>query len=265
NYQLSIMNRRCVILYCGWVLVLLVFLRVVLGAAEESSTSATIPQPGERMTQTIEGVEFAFRWCPSGIFYYPNDGTLVKFRVEGFWMSETEVTQAQWKAIMGNNPAHFKSDETRPVEQVNWYDANQFCEKMSELMQCEATLPNGLQWLYAYCAGKPFSTEEKNLSAKAWFNKNSEGKTHPVGKLAPNGWGLYDMSGNVWEWCSECRNYNHRTIRPRSPEQKDTEALHFGGSWYGVSTRLDGEHWRAADWRIYDVGFRFCFVKEGGL
>lgn len=245
---------------------LLVFFQLVrIGAADELQTGEAVRLPGERMTKTIQGVEFAFRWCPSGIFSWPDGSTIVKFRVEGFWMSETEVTQKQWKAIMGGNPSHFNSDENRPVEQVNWYDANRFCQKMGELMKAEAALPSGLQWLYANCAGNPFSAEEKNIHSKVWFNKNSEGKTQPAGKLVPNEWGLCDMYGNVWEWCSECRNYNHRTIRPGSPEQKDTEALHFGGSWYGPSAELDGEHWRAADWRIYDVGFRFCIMEEGSF
>lgn len=247
-----------------WTLLLMLFLLIPKAAVGDSADGTAARPAGERKTEIISGVEFAFRWCPPGIFYYPNDGAIVKFRVPGFWMSETEVTQKQWKAVMGSNPAHFKSDENRPVDQVNWYDACQFCQKMSELMKQEATLPTGLQWLYANSAGKTFSAEEKNLLSKGWFRTNSEEKTHPVGTLAPNEWGLCDMCGNVWEWCFECRKYNHQVIHFGAAEQKDTEALHFGGSWYGTSASLEKENWRAADWRVYDVGFRFCFMEGEG-
>ena len=231
-------------------------------AARKTSASkkrTNRPKEGEELTRTIEGVEFTFRYCPAGIFPVPVGNRVVSYRVdEGFWMLATEVTQDQWKAIMGENPAHFKQDTTRPVDQVNWYDANRFCEKISEKLGAKASLPTALQWMYASCAGEPITMVLQDLMSKAWLKGNSDGKTHAVAQLKPNAWGLYDMYGNVWEWCAECRDSRKQPVLPGTPERKETSAMHCGGSWYGESPELGKETWRDANQKIFDVGFRFC-------
>lgn len=221
------------------------------------------PKAGEEWTQTIEDVKFTFRYCPAGIFLVPAGKQIARFRVdEGFWMLATEVTQEQWKVIMGNNPAHFKADTARPVEQVNWFDANRFCEKIGEKLGTKAFLPTALQWTWASCAGEPITMVHRDLLAKAWMKGNSDGKTHAAAQLTPNAWGLYDMYGNVWEWCAECRDSRKQPVLPGTPERKETSALHCGGSWYGESPELGKETWRDADQKIFDVGFRFCVSEK---
>ncbi|MEN9402507.1 MAG: hypothetical protein RL091_1210 [Verrucomicrobiota bacterium] len=135
----------------------------------------------------------------------------------GFWLGQTEVTQYQWKAVMGDNPsAH--DGESRPVEKVDWDMAMKFCAKLTERERAAGrlsndlafTLPTEAQWEYACRAGrtgldvkaiKRVLIDYTEINTMAWTGENGEGKTHPVGRRKPNAWGFYDMQGNVSEWC----------------------------------------------------------------
>ena len=154
---------------------------------------------GEMKVITLPGgVQMEMVWCPAGKFMMGSnngeederpvhDVTLTK----GFWMAKTEVTQAQWKSVMGNNPSRFQGDDL-PVECVSWEDCQEFCRKTG------LQLPTEAQWEYACRAGS-----SRPHAGTGWFSGNSEGKTHPVGQKQPNAWGLYDMHGNVSEWCAD--------------------------------------------------------------
>lgn len=136
---------------------------------------------------------------------------------KGFWMGRYEVTQMEYATVVGKNPSFFKGDLNRPVEQVNWNDAVNYCAQLTLREQaagripsgCRYRLPTEAEWEYA-CRGwtsTRFSYGEDpgytNLTAYSWHNLNSAATTHPVGQKLPNGWGLYDMHGNVWEWCQD--------------------------------------------------------------
>jgi formylglycine-generating enzyme required for sulfatase activity len=126
---------------------------------------------------------------------------------EAFYMGKYPVTQKQWKAVMGNNPSHFKGDD-RPVEYVSWYDVLGFVEKLNELEGTDKyRLPSEAEWEYACRAGTTtrysFGDSEAKLRKYGWYDGNSRRETHPVGKKKPNPWGLYDIHGNVWEWCQD--------------------------------------------------------------
>ena len=156
---------------------------------------------GEITTITLTGgVAMEMVWCPPGTFTMGGGDKKPQHQVtltKGFWMGKTEVTQAQWKSLMGYNLSSDEGDEL-PVTNVSWNDCQEFCKDTG------LQLPTEAQWEYACRAG---STDKYagtgNLDEMGWYSDNSGSKLHPVGTKHPNAWGLYDMHGNVSEWCSD--------------------------------------------------------------
>jgi formylglycine-generating enzyme required for sulfatase activity len=125
--------------------------------------------------------------------------------VSGFWIGKYAVTQGQWQKVMGNNPSGFKKGDNYPVETVSWNDAKEFIGKLNGMSGQTFRLPTEAEWEYAARSG---GKAEKfaggsDIDAVAWYSANSGKSTHPVGTKAPNGLGIYDMSGNVWQWCED--------------------------------------------------------------
>ena len=151
-----------------------------------------------------------------------------------FYMGKYQVTQQECEAIVSKNPSNFKG-KRNPVERVSWGDAVAFCGKVSEQIGAEVTLPTEAQWEYACRAGSEeawcFGSDKAQLDRYAWYDQNSGSKTHPVGEKKPNPWGLYDVHGNVWEWCLDgSRSYSSSIATdPRGP-QRAFRVLR-GGCW----------------------------------
>jgi formylglycine-generating enzyme required for sulfatase activity/membrane-associated protease RseP (regulator of RpoE activity) len=192
---------------------------------------------------------------------------------KGYWLGKTEVTQAQWEALMGNNPSSFRG-ANRPVEKVSWDDAMEFCRRLTKRERSagrlpedyEYTLPTEAQWEYACRAGTtgPYGGNG-NLNDMGWYNKNSGDTTHPVGQKQANAWGLYDMHGNVWEWCLDWyRDYPGGSVRdPRGPAS-GTYRINRGGSWYesasGCRSALRYGFYPGS--RNADLGFRLALAPQ---
>jgi formylglycine-generating enzyme required for sulfatase activity len=137
-----------------------------------------------------------------------DEGPLHKVKItKSFYLQTTEVTQAQWVAIMGNNPSYYTGDDNRPVDCVSWEDVKEFLKKLSEKKGKKYRLPTEAEWEYACRAGSTakycFSDSEGELVEYAWYVKNCGGETHLVGCKEPNKLGLYDMHGNVQEFCQD--------------------------------------------------------------
>lgn len=140
---------------------------------------------------------------------YETTGPEHRVRLDGYYICRHEVTQALWLSVMGENPSKFAGGDSLPVEQVSWTDATQFAALLSQQTGRRFRLPTEAEWEYAarggiHADGKPYpGCDRRGLDEAAWYCVNSGNHTHPVGRLAPNALGLYDMGGNVAEWCSD--------------------------------------------------------------
>jgi formylglycine-generating enzyme required for sulfatase activity len=167
-----------------------------------------------------------------------NETPVHEVRVNPFHLAKFPVTQGQWKQVMKTNPSLFKKSDRHPVEQVTWSDVEAFVNALTEMNrgQYKFRLPAEAEWEYAARSG---GKDQKfaggnDAAAVAWYEQNSNGSTQLVGKKAPNGVGLYDMSGNVWEWCRDVYNPNaYRNHAEENPvwTQAGPERVIRGGSW----------------------------------
>ncbi len=186
--------------------------------------------------------------------------------VNDFYMGKYEVTQGQWKAVMGNNPSYFKDcGDNCPVESVSWNDIQEFISKLNNKTGKNYKLPTEAEWEYAARSG---GKSEKysggnDIDSVAWYGSNSGNKTHPVGQKAANGLGLYDMSGNVWQWVQDWydgRYYNNSPRNnPAGPNSGQYRALR-GGSWFNVAggSRTANRISLNPDFRDNSYGFRLA-------
>ncbi len=251
----------------------------------------------------VGDVEYKMRWIPAGEFLMgspagegdndekPQHKVAIS---RGYWMMENEVTQGQWKAVMGSNPSYFSSyGDGCPVEKVSWHEAAAFANRLSKAqgleacfvcegegadVKCEGVgdkggeyivckgwrLPTEAEWEYAARAGT--STAHYGEVGKiAWYDGNSGSKTHPVGLKEGNNWGLHDMSGNVWEWVYDVWDSSAYSGRSNSTSTRDpvrignpSERVERGGSWIlnAWGTRSASRSRYTPTNRFSNLGFR---------
>ncbi len=241
-----------------------------------------------RETPGGESVVQNFRWIEPGAFRMGspddeperagNEGPRHPVTISrGFWLADTACTQALWQAVMGDNPSRFKDDPQQPVESVSWHVVQEFLRRLQDVLPgCQVDLPSEAEWEYACRAGTitPFSFGPQITPQQVHYAGNYpyaggvkgeyRGKTVAVKSLPANPWGLYEMHGNVWEWCKDGqRTYDEQAqIDPLGPvaEGNDKPRSVRGGSWYYYA------RWSRSAYRFAFppgdaddfLGFRFC-------
>ncbi len=216
---------------------------------EEAGDSAAAETPAEQLSAMV--------LIPGGVFQMGDDDEIDapvhEVELDAFYMDTHLVTQEMYESLMGSNPSRWKG-EKNPVEQLRWSDAVLFCNKRSErdgfkpcydpeTWACDFSadgyrLPTEAEWEYACRAGTTtpyfFGSSPAKIGEYAWYEKNSGGHPRPVGQKKPNPWGLYDIAGNVWEWCNDYYDVDYYTVSPRSnptgPAQGQNKVLR-GGAW----------------------------------
>ncbi len=270
-------------------LVLVVVLVIVLagrgGKPDEGKTPGTVnlPQLGNNSLDMrfalIQPGKFEMGSLESEAGHEPHEGPPHEVTItRPFYLGIHPVTQAQFQKVMGKNPSCFYNVEgggaDHPVETVTWDEAVEFCRKLSELEPEKAArrsyrLPTEAEWEYACRAGSGtaycFGNDPTLLGQYAWYKDNANSQTHPVGRLRPNAWGLYDMHGNVMEWCQDgyAEDYYKGSpkVDPPGPADKERKVLR-GGSWLMADRWCRSAH---RDWfdhtnRSYQVGFRVVLI-----
>jgi len=187
-----------------------------------------------------------------------------------FYFGRYLITQHQWETVMGKNPSHFRKSPEHPVESISWETAKEFCSRLTERCGMQVRLPSESEWEYVCRAGTkneffftsagPFSDEtsilletRRALREYAWFDENSRGKTHTVGGKKPNPWGIYDIIGNVWEWCEDvwCDTYenspNDGSAMTMASNRQPRRCLR-GGAWDMDAFRCRSTY-RSYEWK----------------
>jgi formylglycine-generating enzyme required for sulfatase activity len=251
-----------------------------------TAIAVTAAPPPERPVTLVDGTAFTFVEIPAGRFVMGSpDDEAGRAGDEGprrevalsraYWMGKYEVTQAQWQAVMKENPATFQDYATsavHPVEGVSWVDVQAYLARLNVRGVGRFRLPTEAEWEYAARAGStsrfPWGADDgfRELPQHAWFYSRAEGRSHPVGGKRPNSWGLYDLFGGVWEWCEDWYGpYPPGPASdPRGPAE-GTQRCIRGGSWFNEpeALRSANRHRHPSDSRQTNLGFRLVWEPPG--
>lgn len=252
--------------------------------------SASFDECGVKLTLSVKDVDISLRYIWPGRFLmgspetelgrYDNEVQHPVVLTRGYWLGEVPVVQALWEAVIGNNPSRFRSPD-RPVEQVSWHECQAFCEKLAALVPgLIPRLPTEAEWEYACRACTTTATYNGDiiivntgicavqLKDIAWYRDNSDEQTHPVGQKRVNLWGLYDMLGNVYEWCQDSIDeYEspYDTQEQCNPlSTTGTRRIHRGGSFDCSGSLLRSAYRESSklDYHSDLIGFRLAFNEK---
>ena len=232
--------------YRLWILGLVFVLwHVNVLRAQDSIVRVEVPGWGAMEMVYVEGGSFTMGSNDSRGVTNQYESTKPEHEVslQSYYIGRHEVTQGLWSAVMGENPSNFRGSERLPVERVNWMEAQEFCMLLSQMTGYRFRLPTEAEWEYAARGGVKrgdyafAGCSRKGLDSCAWYCVNSESRTHEVGTKAPNALGLYDMSGNVAEWCGDWMGeYEERgQADPAGPQSGDSRIVR-GGHYYSTSS-----------------------------
>lgn len=220
----------------------------------------------------FQGRKLTFRRISTGEFVIgsinglPIETPIQKITIKNtFYVMVTPVTQWLWVSVMKYNPSAFQGDDDLPLENVTWDEANEFCLRLSKLIEKKIRLLSEAEWEYVCRAGTKseyfFGNEWNLLNEYAWFDLNSMDKTHLVAKKRPNPWGLYDIVGNVWEWCSDVwhSDYQYLTSCPMTSAQ--SRRVLRGGAWNMDYFRCRSAYrsYESKDFSTSKIGFRVAY------
>ena len=255
---------------------------VTIAKGEPEQVKATLQEGSkDEETFTVNGVSFTMKLVEGGTFRmgatseqgsdaYVDETPVHSVTLSDYYMGETEVTQALWKAVMGNDPSNWKGNDL-PVETVSWNDCQEFIRKLNQKTGKSFRLPTEAEWEYAARGGK-MSYGRKYaggymISIVAWYRDNGDKQTHIVKTKSPNELGLYDMSGNVWEWCSDVYDdYGSGSLTNPNPQSTSKSYSHHvlrGGSWMSNARlcRVSRRDHYAPNNRDNRIGFRLCLPQ----
>ena len=246
------------------------------------SSISSISSSSQTRTEILPGgITLEMVKIPAGSFlmgdesFFDSEKPQHRVNLQEFYLGKYPVTQEQYQAVMSDNPSNFKgflkNTSTNPVEGVSWDDAQAFCQKLNDKTGKKYRLPSEAEWEYACRAGIQtryyFGDNEKKLGEYAWYEYNSGSKTHPVGQKKPNNWGLYDMSGNVWEWCEDGWHENYENAPTDGTAWNENHSVTNlrvlrGGSW-GDNPWLCRSACRCSDgYRFNYFGFRVVSPQD---
>jgi formylglycine-generating enzyme required for sulfatase activity len=268
--------------FMKWLLAILILAVVGCSAESDITTDFDVTNDFDVTTEgdvTTNSIGMKLKLIPAGTFMMGSEDTQEVHQVtltKPFLLGVYEVTQRQYERVMGVNPSEFKGlFGKKPVEWVSWEDAVEFCRKLSTLPSERAAgrvyrLPTEAEWEYACRAGTTttfsFGDDRSQVGDYAWFGENSEETTHPVGEKKPNAWGLYDMHGNVFEWCSDWHgDYPSDAVTDPTGAPTGEFRVIRGGCWkLGAGTcRSASRVRRFPSKRDYHYGFRVACVPSG--
>lgn len=226
------------------------------GTANNSVSNNNVSSSGSTRSFTVNGVSFTMIYVPGGTFTMGatseqgddadyNEKPTHQVTLSSFSIGQTEVTQELWQAVMGSNPSRFKGPK-RPVERVSWDDCQMFLRKLNSLTEQNFRLPTEAEWEYAARGGKSDGTKyagSNSIDDVAWYFGKSGYQTHEVATKRANPFGIYDLSGNVYEWCQDLYGFysSSSQTNPQGPSSGSFRIFR-GGSWFDAAT-----HCRCAD------------------
>jgi len=224
-------------------LLLAALLVAMTGCGADTKPEDQPAEPAKAVVSIVNSIGMRFVPLPAGTFTMGEGKQAHQVTLtRSFELGVYEVTQEQYEAVMGTTPSHFKGPQN-PAENVSWDEAVEFCRKLSELPAeksagYEYRLPTEAEWECACRAGTKtqysFGDSASELGAYEWYGENSGKTTHPVGGKKPNAWGLYDMHGNVWEWCQDWYgDYPSGSVTDPTGAASGSVRVFRGGSWSG--------------------------------
>ncbi len=261
-----------------------------IGAEGDETEPRNQPRQDNRALKQVNGIDYPFRWCPPGKFKMGGNASSVERAAhdvtlsKGFWILETEVTQEMWQNVMtekGNMKEtiqekaqllRYQSDlkivgegNKYPMYYVTWEECQEFCERLSRMMGLRVTLPSEAQWEYACRAGTNGDYAGKNIDSMAWYAANSIKETHPVARKSPNNWGIYDMHGNVAEWCADhfVPSFKPEPCTDPLVREPTAERTIRGGAWNNDKSycRSAIRYGKEKDYRYSNLGFRIVIAE----